>query len=175
LSSIPLPAPLKWDMVEGVIATAAPEEAKSGAAKAVVLMPTNDGGFHRVGFSGNYGGGNRTYHVTIWVKGAPSTNVMLEARGNTLLSPGVPADYGRAFFDLTKNQPQPNQLVSPKTKFPATSITQDGDWHKISADMRTRDGWLYFVLGLTSKGSHVFVGTADMALTIGGAEVAPVG
>jgi hypothetical protein len=162
-------------MAEGVVVTSAPEDAKSGGAKAPLLTPTADTGLHRVGLVGNYGGGKKTYHVTVWVKGRPGTDFLLEARGDAMLSDRVPAEYRRAFFDLAGNALQPNELMTEKTNFAAPAITQDGDWKKISVDMPTSDGWLYLVLGLTAKGRHGFAGTPGMGLTIGGVEVTPAG
>jgi hypothetical protein len=172
LSTVALAAPLKWDLAEGVIVTAAPEDAKSGGGKAVRLTPTTDTGLHRVGFEASYGGGKKTYHVVVWAKGAPGTDMMMEARGKTMVTATVPADDGRAFFDLATNTLLPDQSGA---RFGAATIVQDGDWKKVSVDMTTRDGWLYMIVGLTTKGHHVFAGTPDMGLTIGGVEVTPAG
>lgn len=172
LSSLKLAAPLKWDMADGVMIAPTTEDAKTGD-KALHLTPTGGVGFHRVGFEGNYGGGAKTYHVTLWVKGAPGTGVKLEARGQTLLNSTRAADYATQYFDLAKGEPQANKLATEATNFKAPSITKDGDWNKISVDMTTRDGWLYFVIGMTTKGEHVFAGTSGIDMTLGGVTVTP--
>jgi hypothetical protein len=164
--------PLKWDIAENVVVSEAPESAKSGG-KAVLVTPTADMGLHRVGLVGNFSHSKATYHVTVWVKATPGTDLLLEARGDTMLSDREPAEYKRAFFDLTANTLQPNELMTEKTNFASPGISQDGDWKKISVDMSTSDGWIYVVLGLTAKGKHGFAGTPDMGLTVGGVEVTP--
>jgi hypothetical protein len=170
LGHLPVAPPLKWDFSENVIVTSAPEAARSGG-KAVLVTPTADMGLHRVGLVGSFGEGKRTYHVTVWVKGRPGTDLLVEARGDRMVSDRSPAEYRRTFFDLAANAVQPNSLVTDETRFAAAAVSADGEWSKVSVDMTTSDGWLYLVLGLTAKGQHGFAGTSGMGLVIGGVEV----
>jgi len=89
-----------------------------------------------------------------------SGSLRYRARGKTFEN-GLPADYAVGYFDLDKVAVQPNKLVTDKTRFPAAAIVADGDWRKLTVDMKTRDGWLYLVIGATAKGAHVFAGSPD--------------
>ncbi|WP_421934317.1 hypothetical protein [Phenylobacterium sp.] len=171
LSIMGLPAPLKWDLAEGVMAGLADGEGVASGSTALQISPTADASLHRVGFGGSYGPG--AYRVTVWVKASPGVGVIIEGRGKTLVTPSRAADYGVALFDLESNASQPSPLVTDETRFPAAAIVQDGDWKKITTQLNTRDGWLIFTVGMTSKGQHVFAGESGMKLTIGGIEVAP--
>jgi len=173
LSYMPLETPLRWDFTEGVLISESPELSKLGGAKANVMTTTGGKSFHRLGVAGKFPDGQRTYHVTVWVKGTPGVDAMLEARGGAMTSPTMPADYGRTFFDLANNSVQANPMNTPPPNFTNAAITPDGDWKKLSVDMTTRDGWLYLVINMTTKGQHVFPGAPGLALTLGGIEVTP--
>jgi hypothetical protein len=173
LNGLPLTAPAKWNMADGVIVSATAENAALGSAKALRLTPTGGVAFHRIGLEGQYGDGPMTYRVTVWVKAPPGTGVKLEARGKTLLNSSRAAEYATQYFDVAKAKPESNKLATDETRFGAATITKDGEWSKISTDMTTRDGWIFFVIGLTTKGEHVFAGTSDIELTLGGVTVAP--
>lgn len=171
LSVMGLPAPLKWDLAEGVMAGLADGEGVASGSTALQISPTPDASLHRVGFSGSYGPG--AYRVTVWVKASTGVGLIVEGRGKTLVTPSRAADYGVALFDLESTALQPSPLVTNETQFPAAAIVQDGDWKKVTTELNTRDGWLFFTVGMTSKGQHVFAGQPGMKLTIGGIDVAP--
>jgi hypothetical protein len=171
--SLLAPAGLKWDMADGVTLATTTDPSKATGQTVFQLTPTTADGQHRVGADGNFGGGSRTYHITVWVKPVGKIDAMIEARGQTLISNSRPADYGRAFFDLTKPDLAANKLTTPDTQFKTVSIAPDGGWEKISADMTTHDGWLYVDVGMVSQGNHVFVGAPGSGLIIGGIEVTP--
>jgi hypothetical protein len=173
LQTLPSPKDLKWDLAEGVTVAAASDPAKGDNLSSIQITPTGASGMHRVGVEGDFGSDPKTYHITLWLKPVGPTDATIDARGRTLINSALPADYGRAFFDLGKVAVAPNKLMTDDNKFKTLSITTDGDWKKISADMTTRDGGLYFSVGMVSKGSHVFTGAPGMGLIIGGITVTP--
>ena len=173
LQLMPAPKGLKWDMAEGVALTTASEPAKAENQYAIQITPTATTSMHRIGAEGNFGGGTKTYHITIWVKPIGATNAMVEARGKTLLEASRPADYGRAFFDLAAVGLAPNKLMTDDTKFKSASIKKDGDWKKISVDMTTRDGWVYFSVAMVVQGTHMFTGGPGTGLVVGGMTAEP--
>jgi hypothetical protein len=171
-TALPLSPPLSWNLAERVTVTPDSAPAATGGGHAVIVTATPENGLHRIGVSGNFGGGEKTYHVTVWVKAAPGTDAMLEARGQTFTN-GMPNDYAVSYFDLANIKLQPNSLVTDKSKFPAAGITADGDWRKLTADMKTHDGWIHLVIGVTSKGAHIFPGRPDTRLVVGGVQIQP--
>jgi hypothetical protein len=173
LKTLLAPAGLTWDMADGVTVTPSADPAKATAQSVFTITPTTTNGLHRVGAEGNFGGGSKSYHINVWVKSVGKSDAMVEARGQTLISNSRPADYGRAFFDLVKTDLAPNKLSTPDTEFKTVTITTDGDWKKISADITTRDGWLYVDVGMVMQGQHAFTGAPGSGLVIGGIEVTP--
>jgi hypothetical protein len=170
LSELQLASPMKWMFAEGVGAAPALEVSRSGAGNALALTTTSDTGRHRVGIEANYGDAPKTFHITVWVKGSPGTDVMLEASG-AAKNGAAPADYAVTYFDLAKNAVQPNVLVTDETKFPTAAITADGEWRKLATTMATRDGSINLVIGATHQGQHVFTGGPGLGFVIGGVEI----
>lgn len=163
-----------WDLAEGVSIAEAGGEAPMAGWKSVTLTGDATTGFHRIGLSRNFGGGAKTYQITVWVKASPGVDAMLETRGKALEADGQPVDYGVAYFDLTNGALAANKLVNEKTKLAKSAISRDGEWQKLTGNITTTDGWVFLVVGMVSKGQHVFTGSTTQQLTIGGMELKPV-
>lgn len=172
LSVLQLAAPLHWSFAQGVGAAPALEVNRSQSGNALALTTTSDTGAHRVGVEGSFGEGPKTLRIAVWVKGAPGTDVMLEASGRTK-SGAAPVDHRVTYFDLAKGEVQANPLVTDATRFPAAAIATDGEWRRLTADFPTRDGSLKLVIGATSQGQNVFAGSPAHGIVVGGVEVQP--
>ena len=111
------------------------------------------------------------YRVVVWVKNPLGANAMIQIRDSVSGDTGQPSNYGVAAFDLTNSS-----VLRSSEQLLDTGIASDrDDWKKLSVDLRSHDGRLFFVLGLLEKGSniHVFRGLGQQ-LTFGGVDVIPL-
>jgi hypothetical protein len=163
--------PSRWELIEGLRAEQI--EGPGGADGQPLLRLSAERYESRHAISADFIDllpGSR-HRITIWVKAAGPTSVMMEARDSNDATTGQPKKYGMAQFDLAAG----------------STITSTGDflgggiepaprgWQKVWGDIESTDGKLFVLLGMLERPRNlrVFKGS-QQELVLGGIERTPL-
>ena len=162
--------PNRWDLIEGLSAAGAPGASPATGQPVLRLTALTSEGRHAISARFTDRAPDAVYRATIWVKASPVNNIMMEARDSVVDGTGKPSNYGVARFDMTARA-----VINASGDFVGQGIERGpDDWVKVWADVLSKDGQIYVLLGMLESPNnlHVFKG-AGQELILGGFEIAP--
>lgn len=155
----------RWDMIEGLHVERLDGVGAADGQPQLRLTARHGEGRHAIAAAFDGFPANARYRVTVWVKAPAPSAVMIEARDSVEAATGQPANFGMAQFDLVARS-----TMKTVGNFVTQGIEQaPNGWLRIWADLQSKDGKLFVLLGMLESPRNIPVfKAAGQELIFGG-------